>query len=357
MELDIRTAAKIRNILELVEIQSCNDCLFAGDPVSLPRPSPYPLGEVASQVSGAATSPEAVPVVSNIQRRLYETFYCRDSESVPPDTVNSRTFTFKSDAQFIEYLTAANRGHERWEDGWQIYQLDASGLVYAQRNTAKQMFLPGQYRSVLGESVRAAVGLIIRAWMAKETRNEHPGFYLALSETPLDEDDPATFFRLYWNVNARGAPPLLSAVTQHLNRFQVPFRFKCLLNWREYGRADAAVLFVNKRFHSIVLDLLPRIYADIKGELNADTPLFTKILAPGLGLGEDPGNGESFGMNRCRLLAEGLWNAFAKGIQSDQERFVEVCHHFEGNGISLLRPYLAPGGIDHYQPIALPIDQ
>lgn len=43
-------------------------------------------------------------------------------------------------------------------------------------------------------------------------------------------------------------------------------------------------------------------------------PLFTKPLAPGLGLAEDPGDRLSFGQSRCRIAAEGLVRAHAQGV-------------------------------------------
>jgi len=43
------------------------------------------------------------------------------------------------------------------------------------------------------------------------------------------------------------------------------------------------------------------------------TPLFARTLAPGIAFAESPPGGESFGINRCRLLAEGLLEGFAAG--------------------------------------------
>jgi hypothetical protein len=43
------------------------------------------------------------------------------------------------------------------------------------------------------------------------------------------------------------------------------------------------------------------------------TPVFTKFLAPGLGLAEDPGQGDSFGQHRCRLLADAMILAYEQG--------------------------------------------
>ena len=61
----------------------------------------------------------------------------------------------------------------------------------------------------------------------------------------------------------------------------------------------------------------PKAFSELEG-----------ALAPGLSLVEDPNNGESFGMNRCRIFAEGIWNAFAKGLTDRDSRLHEVKQRF-----------------------------
>jgi hypothetical protein len=121
-----------------------------------------------------------------------------------------------------------------------------------------------------------------------------------------------------------------------------------LNNQLPFNRTDSAVLFLNKRFYRIVAELLVDIYEEIKDSLGAETPLFSKQVAPGIGLAEDPNNGESFGMNRCRILAEGIWNGYTKGLQTLEARLDEVARQFGFYGIALESPYLNAGAIDQY---------
>jgi hypothetical protein len=107
-------------------------------------------------------------------------------------------------------------------------------------------------------------------------------------------------------------------------------------------------LFLNKKYYPIVSELLPDIYAEIKGGLKPGTPLFSKEIAPGIGVAEDPGNGDSFGLSRCRMLAEGIWSAYSLGLQTVEERFDEVVRQFERYGVSLDKPYLNSGSADQY---------
>jgi hypothetical protein len=57
-------------------------------------------------------------------------------------------------------------------------------------------------------------------------------------------------------------------------------------------------------------------------------------------MAEDPGNGESFGMHRCRLVAEGIVEAFQRGDQTVAGRLAAIAGQFEKAGVRLEAPYL-----------------
>jgi HopA1 effector protein family len=72
----------------------------------------------------------------------------------------------------------------------------------------------------------------------------------------------------------------------------------------------------------------------------------TLKLASGVGLAEEPNTGESFGMHRCRLVAEGLVDAWKQGAHTLEERIQAVDTKFTSNGLKLDRPYLSPGSVE-----------
>jgi hypothetical protein len=109
------------------------------------------------------------------------------------------------------------------------------------------------------------------------------------------------------------------------------------------------VLYVDKRFFRVVSRVLAGVRTEVARHLRPETPLFTKPLAEGLALAEEPYTGESFGMQRCRILAEGLLGAHAKGLRDDAARLEEVGRHFSSYGLSLDTPYLNPRSIDQYE--------
>jgi hypothetical protein len=82
----------------------------------------------------------------------------------------------------------------------------------------------------------------------------------------------------------------------------------------------------------------------LRAWLNAGTPLFARRLADGLGFAEDPG--ESFGKDRCKILAEVMAGTLGKPAE---ERLEEVRRQFERRGLSLDRPWLNAGSVDRYE--------
>jgi uncharacterized ferritin-like protein (DUF455 family) len=53
-------------------------------------------------------------------------------------------------------------------------------------------------------------------------------------------------------------------------------------------------------------------------------------------------------MARCRVLAEALWEAREKEVQTLDGRMEIVARRYEASGVDLERPYLNAGSIDRY---------
>ena len=88
---------------------------------------------------------------------------------------------------------------------------------------------------------------MISAYLAKEMRNFQDGFYIVLSENVQPCLNRRQLVRLYWHIGPDGTLPMVRELVSRFNRFQVPFRFKCLAYPELYTRFDAAVLFVGRR--------------------------------------------------------------------------------------------------------------
>ena len=322
-------------IFRAVSIRSLHEYELGGVAFRVPQFSPAPFG---GQFSPFAAGVPAL--VGDLQQRLYEHAYMRALNGKVEDAPPTQSTTDYTDA-----LSAANATRERWDAGWQVAQIGPNGAVWAQKGAAMQTFAPGRYATMQGAAPFA--GAPINVYLAKESRVLQPGFYHVFGEVPFDER-AQNLTRIYFHIDEPGAPLLINAITSSLNRFRVPFRMKTLSFRGVFVRADAAVLFFPKRSFPIIAQLLARIRASVRDHLRPHVPLMTKKLFDGIAVAEDPGNGDSFGTSRCRLIAQAIWDAYMRGQQSDEARMQELDMQFTRNGLALARPYLRAASADVY---------
>jgi hypothetical protein len=188
--------------------------------------------------------------------------------------------------------------------------------------------------------------------IAKELREMMPGYYAVFGDADRNIDvvpPTVAVVRFYWHLTSEGARPWIRGLTARFNHAQVPFHAKVLNDPSMYHRADAGVLYVEQSDVAAALALLPALHREVVGVLRATTPMFTKRLAHGLSVAEDPGTGSSFGQHRCQLIADGLVRAFERREATLEGRVRAVADRFAGAGVSLTRPWLNRGSTDAYR--------
>jgi hypothetical protein len=248
------------------------------------------------------------------------------------------------DAAFARRLAEANASRERWDTDWMIYQLAANGQAFVRKGERERIAMPGAFVSdfVFGQSLQ--IGAMVRLRAPREATGVQPGYYFAFGETLDEAAEQLSLVRFYFHCVAENAAPLFAVLSSALNRFHVPFQVKAPISPALYGRADAVVLYVAARF----FDITARIVSSAREHIALDftAPLFTKQLWPGIGVAVDPGTGESFGMHRCRLCAEGIADAWREGKQDASARLTATAARFAAAGLDITRPYLGPGWVD-----------
>jgi HopA1 effector protein family len=317
-------------------------------------------------------------LVYALQTRLYTSFYCLGAAS--PDGFDAAAPTPRlGPSPFVWSLSRANRGTGSREPGWTVAAHE-DGRVVVERDGLRLWVRPEELHrdggAVGGEhapspgsvqpgqrgldddrSERAqqpdAVqpGAQVGVRMPKELRRLSPGFYMALGDAafPSDASAAAGVVRCYWSLRSEGAAALVERLTGALNEAGVAFRLKVIADPEGYRRCDAGVLYTLAPQYELVAPIVADTHRRVEPWLRPASPALTKPLAPGLALAEDPGAGtESFGMNRCRLLAEGIVDAAERGAGSVAERTEVVAAHFAQAQVSLERPYLRPGSVDSY---------
>jgi hypothetical protein len=325
----------IRDALASVVIGSPGELEIGGESARVPDPI------ALFQMNAAAFA--SSPMLGLLQLQVYSRLYSRSS---------GRAF---AGAEITPQLSAANRGVERWEDGWIVVSGMPGGVVTATRDDVTTNLFPEQYVAAGAQALPAGTRLV--ALMIKEATRWQAGFYYAVSAMPIDIRYESRQMRVYWNISEEGAAPLVSAITDIFNAYRVPFRFKVLNLSGSFDRADSAVLFAPKRYAPIVCTLLPRVIERVRQYLGDSVPLMALRVAPGVSIAEDPATaGDSFGTHRSRLLALAIWNAWQRGAQTVGARMGALEELFRTNGLTLDRPYLNAGSADVYAPLLGSID-
>jgi hypothetical protein len=278
-----------------------------------------------------------------LQSRLYQDFYCKGGAT--PAEPNPFASVHTADVVFVALLSAANLGQGRREQGWVVHTMEADEVVVHKNGLSLWV---RRNDCLTPDSEVLSPGASVSLCVPKELPDRAPGFYTVLGNEETSAGEDGGVVRLYWNLNADGAAEFVRSVTTLLNETGVPFHLKIVDHPERFTRCDAAVLYLPRASYHAIAELLPRIYYEIAQYLKPATPVFAKELAPGLGLAEDPSNGDSFGWNRCRMLADALIRAYEQGLKSESERVKAVAERFSAEGIGLDMPYLNPGSSDVY---------
>lgn len=248
----------------------------------------------------------------------------------------------------VPILSQANQSQDRWDPGWSIYQLAGDGRISVQKGERSRSAVIGEYATNKAPGHPAQVGDQVNLRVCPGSADLQAGFYFSFGNALSDQFDEYALLRFYFNVRAEGAAELLRAISTRFNHYAIPYRYKTLSEASAYTRADAAVLYLAKRYYHIAAALLCALAEPLDATLRDAVPMFCKTLRPGVGMAEEPGTGESFGMHRCRLVAEGVIDAWAGGSQSVAARLDAVQKRFSAAGIALDTPYLNAKSVDLY---------
>jgi hypothetical protein len=292
--------------------------------------------QLPARVVGGLTERSARDyLVQALARQLYSDFYLRGRAQ--PTRLEGRCSTTVRH-RFTVSLAAAARSVDFVDDGWRVCAVNGDIVVVAKHG----LELTVHSRELVGLEQAASDALVSLRIPSKMPRIS-PGFYTICGERPLRPSSSAPLLRLYWNLSPDGAPALIRATTERLNKAGIPFRLKVLNDPSAFSRCDAGVLYVegsssvryepgdlSGRFSWILL-----IHQDIARHLRPLTPVFTCRLATGLAAAQDPGGDESFGQHRCRLLADGFIGARDLGVHDQRGTVAVIRRRFAAEGVDL----------------------
>jgi hypothetical protein len=246
---------------------------------------------------------------------------------------------------FYNAIYANNNGTGYYDNGWLVLQEKDTETLVVQKDELTLHLKRNRHLRVREQSAKLGDKVDV---MMPNNLIEY-GYYIAVGDAGLAKDK---LVNIYFNFTSHGALLVMESLTKRLNLVGVTFQFKVLNNPEEYGRYDSGVLQFNSLDYSIIKEELQVIYNQYKPYFSQESPIFTKILAPGLSLAEEPNykfnNQEDFGMNRCRIIANALIDAWEHGDNSKEVKMAAIRQHFFKLGIVIELPYLNPESKDIY---------
>ncbi|MCF4966883.1 T3SS effector HopA1 family protein [Nostoc sp. CMAA1605] len=253
------------------------------------------------------------------------------------------------DLAFYDRLHENNRGTGYWSYGWRIVKEEIDGTVAVQRD-GLTLYVEPQ-----GMQTSESFGDLVAIKMPKNVVQN--GFYMAVANAGASQFYQAadnTLVRVYFNVTPDGAIAVMDSLTTRLNAISLTFTFKALYNPSDYQRYDSAVLYFDKNDYERVSPILETLYIEHQEHFQEQIPLFTKPIAPGLAIAEEPkqrfNENESFGTHRCQIVANGLLAAWLQGNNTPASRMTSILQQFSALKIQLQRPYLNADSEDIYTP-------
>jgi HopA1 effector protein family len=259
------------------------------------------------------------------------------------------------DLEFYDRLHDSNKGHGYFNNGWQIVKEESDGSLAVIKNNLTVHI--DRERHLKPEAKAATIGDTVAIRLPKNCVQN--GFYMAIgdagSESPIEEQTVTV--RIYFNFDPDGAVIVMAGLTERLNQLSIPFSFKTLYNPSDYKRHDSAVLYFDSNHYQSVKLVLEEIYQANRSHFQEEVPLFTKVLAPGLGLAEEPNHKfnskESFGTHRCQIIANSLLETWQNGDNSPEARIAAILENFSRLGIELKHSYLNADSEDIYTELSL----
>jgi HopA1 effector protein family len=125
-----------------------------------------------------------------------------------------------------------------------------------------------------------------------------------------------------------GLPALVAGLTSLLADEREPWLLKCATEATSHARSDSTIAYLTPGTLARRAAQLVEIALAARDHARAGRPPLTMPVAPGVAAALDPGDGESFGSHRCRLIAESAGGTVAS-----------VLERFASEGVDPARPW------------------
>ena len=247
-----------------------------------------------------------------------------------------------SQSKFLQQLKQNNHGEGYFEPGWQIIGETEEGFLQVYKD---ELTLYIRRQHLIDETAR--LGDIVRVKMP--SHRVEPGYYIAVGNAGRIVGQPDnTVINIYLNLSSQGALAMMDGLTTKLNAIAIPFLFQVLYRESDYIYSDTATISLFKNDYYHFKQVIKSLYRQHQNYFRSEVPLFTKYLAPGYSMAEQPSLDINLATHRFQLIAEALIMAWQQNLISPMDKLKCISDRFKRENISLKYPYLNPGSKDIY---------
>jgi HopA1 effector protein family len=277
-----------------------------------------------------------------------------DSEHATHQESSAQNMAQGVHSSFYKSLHVNNSGQGYFDPGWLVLKEASDGLLAVQKDGLTLHVSRDRHLSPTEQAVATGERVAVHL-----PRNRiESGCYVAVGDqgpVQSSEVEHCQMVDVYFNLGAENIVAVMRDLTTALNGLNLPFTFKVPYAAEDCDRNDTGILNFDKRHYPEIQPVLAKIYQTHQSAFRPEVPLFSKQLAPGLALAEDPLNRftpqESFSINRCQTIADGLLKAWREGQESPEARMNAILESFAAHCIDLNHSYLNPESMDCYAPI------
>ena len=242
------------------------------------------------------------------------------------------------DARFVRRVRDLLGRRYYWEPGWEVVERTDDGRWLVVQDDL--------VLTVAHDEINGTRGRVKVRFPAERPRS-NPGWLTvtglrgpALPTGPLAS--------CYLNLRADAAAALFTDLVRYLDTLGLRFTGRLLADPSSYGRPDSAVVTAPRVAIPSVLRMALGLHPRARDGFGDAVPAFTRAMAAGIALADEPPSGHGFGLARCRAVATGL--VAAGNSAGPEERLAVVHRTLAGEGLHPAALHLEPGYADFSLP-------